>query len=87
MHVLFLNLDPLYLIREEACLFIQLASLLYVPGTFIENVSFFNHFFRQKNIFSREVSADQGPVVRKPINDNPRLKVNRGFQLARSKCF
>ena len=25
----------------------------------------------------------QGPVVRKPINVNPRLKVNRGFHLAR----
>ena len=24
-----------------------------------------------------------GPVVRKPINANPRLKVNRGFHLAR----
>ena len=25
----------------------------------------------------------QGPVVRKPINANPGLKVNRGFHLAR----
>ena len=24
-----------------------------------------------------------GPVVRKPINANPRLKVNQGFHLAR----
>ena len=24
-----------------------------------------------------------GPVVRKPINDNPRLKGNRGYYLAR----
>ena len=29
-----------------------------------------------------EMSDTQNPVVRKPINANPRLKVNRGFQLA-----
>ena len=29
----------------------------------------------------------QGPVVRKPINANPRLKVNRGFLLTRLKLF
>ena len=28
-------------------------------------------------------SRYQGPVVRKPINANPRLKVNRGFHLTR----
>ena len=27
------------------------------------------------------------PVVRKPINANPRLKINRGFHLAYFKCF
>ena len=29
----------------------------------------------------------QGPLVRKPINANPRLKVNQDFQLTRYKCF
>ena len=29
----------------------------------------------------------QGPVVRKPIKVNPRLKVNRGFLLGRENCF
>ena len=28
----------------------------------------------------------QGPVVGRPINANPILKVNRGFHLARLKC-
>ena len=31
----------------------------------------------------RECQFLQGPVVRKPINVNPGLKVNRGFHLAR----
>ena len=29
----------------------------------------------------------QGPVVRKPISANHRLKDNRGFHLTRYKCF
>ena len=28
-----------------------------------------------------------GPVVREPINANPRLKVNQGFHIARLKWF
>ena len=32
---------------------------------------------------SEEKSNTQGPVVREPINANPRLKVNRGFLLLR----
>ena len=30
-----------------------------------------------------EVYSEQGPVVRKSVNANPRLKDNRGFSLAR----
>ena len=28
-----------------------------------------------------------GPVVRKPINANPQLKINRRYHLAYLKCF
>ena len=33
-------------------------------------------------LFRDERKMGLGPVVRKPINANPRLKVNRGFHLA-----
>ena len=42
-------------------------------------ISFFFFFFM--------VVTNQGPVVRKPIDANPRLKVNRGLKLASFKCF
>ena len=31
-------------------------------------------------------SKDQGPVVRKPINANPRLKINQGVYFSTPKC-
>ena len=36
-------------------------------------------FLHNRNLI---IFTQQGPVVRKPINANPRLKVNRGFNLS-----
>ena len=49
-----------------------------------------------ENVFSRESNPGllvtgqmpyhQGPVVQKPINANPRLKINQGVYYSTTKC-
>ena len=39
-----------------------------------------------KNEILAQVTPLQGPVVRKPINANPRLKINQGVYFSTPKC-
>ena len=38
------------------------------------------------NQFARDLVNVQGPVVQKPINANPRIKINQGLYFFTPKC-
>ena len=60
----------------------------YVPKYIYFMVRLFHLIIVQTDITSNlGLEVLQGPVVRKPIKVNPRLKVNRGFLLGRENCF
>ena len=64
------------------------ATELYSPGLFRTNETINQQIFK----FSTDrrkwnYGGTQGPVVQKPINANPRLKINQGVYFCTPKCF
>ena len=73
--------DPiLQSVYKIICTEHSLSKLSWDPVSLRVLITLWLYFLLKKNDY-------QAQVVRKPINANPRLKINRGFYLAQLKCF
>ena len=71
--------NNLMVANQINCEYSRLSSLPAPEGRFARRPS--GGGSDERRLYSQ--ATNQGPVVRKPINANPRLKVNRGFHFAR----